>query len=49
MEAAMLVKTTILSLLKFQLVEAIEKMSDIDFAKYMENDITNIYFERNIC
>jgi len=48
MEAETLVKTIILSLLSFQLVETIEKISDITFAKYMENDITNICFEIDI-
>ena len=48
MEAETLVETTISSLLSFQLVETIEKLSDIAFVKYMENDITKICFERNI-
>jgi hypothetical protein len=48
MEADTLVKTTISSLLSFQLVETIEKISDIAFEKYMENYIMKICFERNI-
>jgi hypothetical protein len=36
MEAEKLAKTTKSSLLSFQLVETIEKISDITFAKYME-------------
>jgi len=49
MEAEVLVKTTISSILSFRLVKTIEKMPDITFAKYIENDITKICFERNIC
>jgi hypothetical protein len=48
MEAEMLVKTTISSRLSFRLVETIEKMSDIIFAKYVENYVKKICFERNI-
>jgi hypothetical protein len=48
MEAETLIKITIKLLLSFQSLETIEKMSDIAFAKYMENDIMKICFERNI-